>query len=163
MALTKVEIKLRKAVESDCESIYHWRNHEKTRQFIFDPQVISLEDHTMWFSKSLKNRSRQLLIAEQAGRPVGVLRYDFDEKNQAEVSIYLVPGEEGKGYGAELLKAGNHWLASVAPDTTTVIAQVLPENKASLKSFENAGYTEFAREYHYDLKSEGNGHESERD
>ncbi len=151
VANTEIRVQLRKAVESDCEAIYQWRNHEKTRQFIFDSTIISFDAHAQWFTKTLKNPQRVLLIGEVNHLPIGVLRFDFNEQKQAIVSIYLVPGEEGKGHGSELLKSGNHWLASAHPEITEVIAQILPENTASLKAFEKAGYKEFSREYHYSL------------
>jgi RimJ/RimL family protein N-acetyltransferase len=56
------------------------------------------------------------------------------------VSIYLVPGKSGHGYGARLLLAGHEWLRRHRPDIEAIVADVLPENRASAEAFRQAGY-----------------------
>jgi UDP-2,4-diacetamido-2,4,6-trideoxy-beta-L-altropyranose hydrolase len=136
-------IVLRPAVLADSEPIFLWRNHEETRQFIFQPEPIAWEVHERWFRDSLNNPNRHLLIGERDGLPVGVLRYDVDPASDPMtclVSVYRVPGLDGPGIGTALLQAGSRWLEAHVPQVCRIEAAILPGNIASVKAFEKAGY-----------------------
>ena len=125
------------------------------RQYSTDAAVIEWETHQQWFLNSLKNQDRAILIGEVQQKPVGVLRYDVSE-GKAVVSVYLVPGCAGKGYGTLLLKTGSEWLGKNYAHITTVEAKILAINIASRKAFEKAGYKLSAEEgnsltYHLNL------------
>lgn len=133
-------INLRIAVESDRSALFLWRNDEEVRRHSNDPQPISRETHGRWFSETLKNRRKILLIAEHKDQgAVGVLRYDLGG-SEARISIYLVPGCGGRGYGPAILRAGQHWLQQHRPRVLCVSAEILPGNTASRRAFEEAGY-----------------------
>lgn len=134
-------ITLRRAGPEDCDAIYEWRNAEETRRYIFDKTVIPLESHRAWFRKTLGDPGRILLVGETDGRPVGVLRYDFTG-DAALISVYLVPGQAGRGVGSELIRSGSRWIREHRPEITKVIAEIFRENQASVRAFEQAGYTE---------------------
>jgi UDP-2,4-diacetamido-2,4,6-trideoxy-beta-L-altropyranose hydrolase len=132
-------IKLREAGPDDCRAIYEWRNAEETRRHIFDKDIIPFEAHQQWFAKSLDNPDRIILVAEHDNTPAGVLRYDLNAE-RALVSVYLVPGPKPLGIGTQLIRAGSHWLRTRHPEITTIDAEILGENIASIKAFEKAGY-----------------------
>ena len=69
----------------------------------------------------------------------GVLRYDVEEV-VAEVSVYLVPGQLGKGLGAPLLLAGSAWVRHNVPAVRTIHARIRADNVASRWVFERALY-----------------------
>jgi len=133
-------ITLRRATEADCENLYHWRNDEETRRYAFNSEPIDFATHQRWFTQSLNNPQRILLIGEEQQQPVGVLRYDL-QKEQAIVSMYLVPQQRGRGYGAELLKRGNDWLRENCLEIKQVTAEVLEKNQISAHIFKKAGFT----------------------
>ena len=135
------QISVRKAQEVDCDSLYEWRNAEETRRFFFDTNIIHLDAHHAWFKKTLEEPSRILLIGEINGLPVGVLRYDISDE-QAVISVYLVPGGQGAGVGTELIRCGSRWLKKHRPDINRVIAEIVRDNIASLRAFEQAGFIE---------------------
>jgi RimJ/RimL family protein N-acetyltransferase len=132
---------LRRAEASDSRSLFEWRNHPDTRHHSLDPSEITWSVHERWFDGVLSDPDRELLIAEQEGRPVGVLRYDIKE-GSARVSIYLVPGLAGRGLGTCLLFAGEEWLRSCHPEVHLLEAQIRPDNAASLGAFRSAGFTQ---------------------
>jgi UDP-2,4-diacetamido-2,4,6-trideoxy-beta-L-altropyranose hydrolase len=134
-----LDITLRMTIMDDCEAIYKWRNAEETRRHIFNPEQISLDKHRIWFTESLKNPNRQILIAELHEKPVGVLRYDIDGR-LAVISIYNVPGIKGYGIGTQIIRIGSKWLHRHFPDVHKIQAKVLPGNIVSEKAFANAGY-----------------------
>jgi len=144
------EIILRKAVSEDCRSIFLWRNAHDTRKHSSNSNVIEWDDHQKWFSHTLQNKDRLLLIGEIENKPIGVLRFDL-ENNQAVINIYLVPGLYGNGLGTRLLQAGMDWLCITIPDINKIVANVKPENIPSKKMFERAGYKECEITYEYDI------------
>ncbi|NEX59662.1 UDP-2,4-diacetamido-2,4,6-trideoxy-beta-L-altropyranose hydrolase [Noviherbaspirillum galbum] len=133
------DISLRRARPQDCADLHQWRNHESTRRFSGDGQPIEYAVHASWFEKTLANPDRVILIGEQEGHPVGVLRYDR-EGTRATVSVYLVPGQQGKGLGPELLRNGNEWIAGNWHGVEAIDAWIKPENHASRSAFQDAGY-----------------------
>lgn len=133
------EVLLRRARLEDMRPVYDWRNDESTRRHSHSDAVIPYADHQRWFGRVLADPQRALLIAEDQGRPVGVLRYDVTQ-DRALVSIYLVPGCGGAGYGPSILVAGSRWLAAQYPDVDCIIGEVLDANVASHRAFREAGY-----------------------
>lgn len=139
-ALLEAPIELRRATALDCKPIFEWRNHPDTRKYFFDPAPLVFANHEKWFAATLgKPDERPLLVGHADGQPVGVLRYDR-QGTEFVVSVYLVPQMQGKGLGPRLLMAGNKWLSHHMPGATRVVAEVLPENTASVKAFLRAGF-----------------------
>lgn len=136
--LSPPAIELRLAAPQDCEKIYAWRNAEKTRQYFFNPEPVELEAHRRWFQQTLQDPSRALLIGEQQGEAVGVLRYDL-QGGTAVVSVYLVPGKHRQGLGASLIRAGSAWVAQHF-QVRAIRAEVLEKNVASYEAFLRAGF-----------------------
>ncbi|WP_422565838.1 GNAT family N-acetyltransferase [Ideonella sp.] len=135
-------VQLRPASEADAALTWPWRNAESTRRYFFDPSPVSLSNHRAWWARSLQDSQRALLIGEQAGQPCGVLRFDFDQKGGAVVSLYLDPAMTGQSLGQALMLAGLAWLPQHHPQTHTVSAEILAANAASRKMFQSAGFTE---------------------
>ena len=140
------QVRIRPAAEADAEIMFLWRNAERTRRFMRDPDPIRREDHFAWLAKTLASKHRDLLIGETDQGPIGVVRFDREGK-RAEVAIYLVPGREGKGAGSDLLNAALLWLDRNRPETQVVEAEILEDNHASHHTFLTAGFQPFARTY----------------
>lgn len=139
-------INLRSATAGDCDRIWEWRNDSRTRRHSRDPSEVALESHRKWFASTLANPDRILLIGECDGAPVGVLRYDRTG-DTATISVYLVPGREGRGEGARLIRSGTRWLAGHWPAVTAIEAEILEINKASAGAFAAAGFSPFLSHY----------------
>lgn len=136
---------VRLAKADDAEIVWPWRDSESTRRYFFDPSQVSLDAHVGWWDRSLANPKRVLLIGSLRGRAFGVIRFDFDTSESAVVSIYLDPEMTGKGMGRKLLFIGLSWLRGNHPATNSVSAQILPENDASVRVFQAAGFSEHHR------------------
>jgi RimJ/RimL family protein N-acetyltransferase len=150
-ALDARPIALRAAGARDCNAVYAWRNADETRRHAHDSAAISPAAHAEWFARTLTDPSRVLLIAECEGEPVGVLRYDCAGQ-QSTVSIYLVPGRYGGGFGSRVLCAGHAWLRSQRPEVRSIRAEVLPGNRASAAAFLQSGYRDDGGAYIKDLR-----------
>lgn len=155
----KDRINLRVAVSADRDVIFNWRNDENTRRYFRDTAPIKYETHTEWFSEVLASDDQDLLIGEVGGVSTGVLRYDYYQ-DRAAVSIYMAPGRAGSGLGSETLRQGTFWVSEHRPDTRWLVASIYPENSASVRAFEKAGYIAGARTaeflvYERDLRDMG--------
>lgn len=138
------DMQLRGVTAADSASLYAWRNHDINRRHALDARPIAQATHEAWFASRLQDPDCVLLIAEDEGGPVGVLRYDIDGDSTT-VSIYLVPGRHGQGRGGVLLLAGERWLRANRPEVAEIEAEILGSNRASLNVFAESGYAEFSR------------------
>ncbi len=139
-------VTLRVAGENDCKLIFDWQVMPEIRQHARNPAPPSWEDHQHWFAKSLSNTGRKIFIVEGDKKPAGVVRLDKQDKEERkdiapsaeniyEVSILIDPAMHGQGIGLAALAL----LRDYEPDAA-LIAEVLPENKASHILFDKAGY-----------------------
>jgi RimJ/RimL family protein N-acetyltransferase len=138
-ALAGPVLRLRRATLNDAQLLFDGRNAEGVRRWSLDTGVIDWAQHVNWLTSSLRNPQRLLLIAEADDGPVGVLRYDqrgFD----AEVSIYLLEGRFGLGWGRALLARGEGFVIGHWPQLTAITARVQPQNRPSLNVFRDAGF-----------------------
>lgn len=142
MGADEEDVSVRLAVADDATVVWPWRNCESTRRYFFDPSPVSLDTHVAWWNRSLADPQRALLIGFSEGRAFGVVRFDFDASGSAVISIFLDPKITGKGMGRALLFAGLSWLRKYHPETSAVSAEILPENFASLRVFQAAGFSE---------------------
>lgn len=142
-ALAGAVLRLRMATVDDAQLLFDGRNAEAVRRWSLESGVIEWSQHLNWLDASLRNPQRLLLIAEADDGPVGVLRYDL-RGFEAEVSLYLLEGRFGLGWGRALLAQGEAFAASHWSQMTAITAQVLPANQPSLNVFRDAGFTQSA-------------------
>ena len=132
---------VRRALESDSKDLWHWRNDPQTRKNSTNENEISWDDHSVWFSDSLESDAREIYLGldDQANEPIGMVRFDFDvTQASSEVSINLNPGWREKGISESLLSGAIE--AFQHQRSFVLIAQIKPQNSASIKCFENCGF-----------------------
>jgi len=136
-------LKIRKAIIDDSNDILEWRNDPSTRQMSFNSDVISFSTHNKWFNNSLQNKNRYLLIVEEEGRKISVVRFDIiEEKSTAEISISLNPLEKRKGFSSKVIsKSISYFNIINNKRIKTVIAKIKKKNIASKHSFSKCGFT----------------------
>jgi RimJ/RimL family protein N-acetyltransferase len=128
-------MKLRRATMDDALDVLAWRN---------DPHTIAMSRtaaaaldqtaHVFWFAKAIADPNRELFIATEDGRRLGMVRFDKLHDGWL-VSINLSPAERGKGYGGKVLKKA---LAAVRP--RRLLAEIKADNIASIHIFERYGF-----------------------
>lgn len=147
--LCRRPLTVRAATAADSAFVHEGRNADSVRRVSRSSAPIAWADHQRWFEAVLADPSRRLLIGCLDAEPVGVLRYDLaPDGRRAEVSLYLAPGREGQGLGAELLAASEAWLRREHPGVCTLVAEVLAGNRSSLQLFEQSGYA--ASSHHFE-------------
>lgn len=133
------DIEIRLATLADSEKLFNWRNHPGIREVSRNTDVIAWKDHQNWFASILADSKKWLLIGEDIGAPIGVVRFDA-QNDEAEVSIYLTPEKASSGLGLDLLHSAEHWLTANHPEIHKIHAYVLGTNERSLRFFSKAGY-----------------------
>ena len=138
-ALQASALQLRPASLADEALMLDWRNHPAVRQHSGDSGLIDASAHAQWLRDSLANTSRCLLVAELGGQALAILRFDRVESGEPTVSIYLDPARHGQGWGPEILRAGESYLAARHP-LRAIHARIHTQNRASQAAFAAAGY-----------------------
>lgn len=135
--LVDAEITFRDITLEDADSIFEWRNHPSVTSVSSSGDVkFDFKSHMRWLDLLLRDKQRIAVIAELAGEPVGVCRFDLVDTT-ATISIYKIPGARKS---AGLIDAASRWLFESRPEVTEIIAKVLGSNKPSQRSFANAQY-----------------------
>lgn len=112
-----------------------WRNDPATRDASGQQDLIAAEDHERWLAAVLADETRDLLVGELAGRPIGQVRFDGRRDGRREISVALAPTARGRGIGRNLIRAGIGWLWATDPRVQVIEAWVREENHPSLSAF----------------------------
>lgn len=132
-------LKLRRAAEADSRLLWEWANEPGARAVSFSPEPIAWETHAGWFNSKLSDPRCFLFVAEnEEGAPVGQVRFDTDA-GEAVISVSVDARARGGGVGGELIRLGSRALFDSAP-VGLIHAYVKPDNRASVRAFEGAGY-----------------------
>lgn len=145
-AIGSRSIAIREATQADSKNLFIWRNHSSIRAVSRNADPIERPAHEAWLSAALSDPDQILLIGEYQGKAIGVVRFDVRAED-AEVSMYLVPGRQGEGFGSELLLAAEQWLAEHRSEGLSFKAEVLDHNKSSHRLFCECGYQKHSALY----------------
>jgi UDP-2,4-diacetamido-2,4,6-trideoxy-beta-L-altropyranose hydrolase len=132
---TAEPIGLRLAGPADGGLMYDWQCNPRTRRYARNSAPPSPEEHARWLSEVLNDPNRVLMMVCEEGSPIGVLRFDALQNGAREVSIYMKPNIQGRGYGRRSLVLGRKLFSNI-----TIEAEILPGNIASRRAFEAAGF-----------------------
>jgi UDP-4-amino-4,6-dideoxy-N-acetyl-beta-L-altrosamine N-acetyltransferase len=132
-------INLRSMEARDLELVLSWRNHVSVREQMLSPAEIAWEGHQAWFERCSADPTRRLLVAEDAGVPVGFMQFSgVDQDAVMQWGFYRAPSA-ARGVGFSLCEVSlKH--AFVDLGATKVHGQVLDFNDASLKLHERLGF-----------------------
>jgi RimJ/RimL family protein N-acetyltransferase len=123
---------VRRATAGDALDVLAWRNDATTRAMSRISDVVDEAAHLAWFGHALEDHARVLLIGEEGGAKVGMVRIDWGA--ESEISININPAFRGRGRGGALLAKALAYIEGA------VLAEIKPENVASQRLFERAGF-----------------------
>ncbi len=127
---------LRPAVFEDWSFLLNCRNDPTTRLNSFDQSAITEKQHKEWFSRSLSNSSRDILIMEDPNsESIGTIRCDTNNQNEKFLSWSIDAKHRGKGFGSLMLSL---FLGSAKG---YFLAEIKKENISSIKMAERNGFT----------------------
>jgi RimJ/RimL family protein N-acetyltransferase len=139
-ALGRPVLAPRLASPDDADLLLGWRNDPATRSASRDQDVVPRAAHVAWLRRVLADPGRLLLVVEHTGRPAGTVRFDREADGLWEVSITLAPYARGRRLAEGVLAAGERAWRDRVGDRPAVLACVRPDNAASARLFESAGY-----------------------
>lgn len=135
-------INLRAIEYKDLDITYSWAANPIVRQYSINKEEITLDVHKKWFVSKLNDIKCIYYIAENQNQSIGSLRIDIDDSGCGYVSYLVDPLYHGKGYGSKLLSLGIQ-IAINNPKINSIVGDVMHENHASIKIFDNLGFTKF--------------------
>jgi RimJ/RimL family protein N-acetyltransferase len=141
MNTEQFNLTLRRAVESDSESLLEWRNDATTKAFSLTRDEVTREQHDAWFNKTLQDKNCLLTIGEVLGEPVGMVRINlFNNSGLGQVSINVNPDFRGRGFSRQLLGSSLLFGAQVFDNISKFCADIHIDNVASQKIFISVGF-----------------------
>ncbi|MFO6421851.1 UDP-2,4-diacetamido-2,4,6-trideoxy-beta-L-altropyranose hydrolase [Motilimonas sp. KMU-193] len=137
-------VSLRPFCSADMEVVYQWQQVPEIRQFARTPRAPSWEEHQAWFKNMLENQDNNYII-EWNRQACGVIRLSATaQPSQWEVSILVALDFHGLGVASKALAALQ------TKHNVTMIAEISPNNQASIRLFTRAGFTQTSsRIYQY--------------
>ncbi|HEY7060815.1 MAG TPA: GNAT family N-acetyltransferase [Chloroflexota bacterium] len=129
---------LRPATRDDARLLWEWANDPDVRANAFFPEPIPWETHRAWLDRKLAAPDCRIWIAARGGAPVGQVRYDR-AGDAAEIGISVAAAGRGQGLGTALLRASAP-RACAELGVRRLVALVKPQNHASARAFERAGF-----------------------
>jgi|SRR3989344_887951 len=130
---------IREANLGDMEFLFKLRNEPEVRAASWSFAQVECVKHVDWFHSILEDPNRMLYIMEDNGVSVGQVRYDGREDN-AEVNISVSNLFYGNGYASTGLKESAKIFFEKFPLVDIIFAHIKPDNAASVRAFEKAGY-----------------------
>jgi len=139
------QLHLRSATPADEALWLRWANDPACRAASFNGDWIQLEAHHRWFTAKLADPRSLLLIGEDPqGLPIGYVRFESIEgvivMQQRLVSLALEPVVRGHGLAVPLLQQAIAVLCQRTQQPWELLAEIKPENQASIRLFEAAGF-----------------------
>ncbi len=129
----------RLAQPDDVRLYFDWTNDPDTRRQSFSSASIPFDTHAAWFSRKLADPDALMLVFEnKTGQPVGQVRFERSP-NEIVIGISVDAAHRGKGLASQLIELGcvacrERW------GSVVVHAYIKPENRASARAFERAGF-----------------------
>ncbi|MBO0930727.1 GNAT family N-acetyltransferase [Fibrella aquatilis] len=130
----------RLATPADAQLYFEWANDPVTRQQSFNSEPILWENHEAWFTRKLTDPNALMLVFEvQSGDPIGQVRFEKQADGEVVIGVSLDAYFRGKGLASTLIRAAvsqcqEQW------GNTPIAAHIKPDNKASVRAFERAGF-----------------------
>ncbi len=135
------KLTLREARFEDAFLLWEWRNEESVRRVSFDSEPIVFEKHAAWLTRKLADTQSKIYIFECQEKPIAQVRFDGNvENNTANISIIVDVSARGFGWGGRIIRLAVQTYQEQFLQRT-IIAFIKPENQASIRAFENAGFS----------------------
>lgn len=132
-------MELRRATMDDMLDVLAWRN-DSVAVAMSKTGAVDEAQHCAWFPGAIANRNRLLLIAEEAGRKLGMVRFDSSSDAWV-VSINLAPEARKQGLGHGVLTQ-----AIAMFGYSPLRAEIKADNFASIRVFERCDFRQIGAE-----------------
>jgi len=139
-AIKESKIHLRPAAPEDCELVFRWRNLPEIIALGSSQSEVKKNEHTRWFLKTLKSKTRRAFIICLQDQPIGQVRFELKKNKWIEISVYLLKRFRGFGFGVLAINLGCNHAFTTFPKAVGIFAFVREKNIVSLRGFQKAGF-----------------------
>lgn len=132
-------LKIREVDKEDLEEVLEWRNDIHTRKMFIEQNIISIDNHKIWFENNLCNPLVYMYLGYIENQKIGFCKFELNTfENSAEISINLNPKMRGKNLSYSFLKVAiKTFLGIKKIDLNAKIKKI---NKASLSIFDKCKF-----------------------
>jgi RimJ/RimL family protein N-acetyltransferase len=134
-------VSLRPVFEQDRDLLFEWRNLPEIVNLSSSGLKVSRRQHDNWFNTALNQPHYHLFIILENDIPIGHIRFESREYNEAEVSVYLLTGKSGRGIGVAVIQAACR-LIFKQTSIATISAHIRTENTNSVAAFAKSGFAQ---------------------
>jgi UDP-2,4-diacetamido-2,4,6-trideoxy-beta-L-altropyranose hydrolase len=135
-----MKICLKKAKFSDIEFLWYLRSQPDVYKYSRQNRPVGWQEHIGWIMPVILGMTeKNLFIIRQKLIPMGHVRLDYKQDNEAEISIAVLKEFRGKGVGLESFKEAVKLLKS-EKKIKTITAEVHKDNAVSQKFFERLNF-----------------------
>ncbi len=133
------DVTLRRATLDDLRFLFELRNDPAVVEASASGSGVDWRTHLLWFDHQLRKGSI-ITIVECDGERAGYLRFDPlpDDPGTYEVAVGLTESRRNEGIGRVAIALGSR--VAEALGASRLVALIKPDNRASRKAFEAAGY-----------------------
>lgn len=133
-----MKLRVRTADQHDKWLVFMWANDPVVRQMSFNQELITPAAHDKWFDKVLASEDTLFYIIEGCYKSTWAPIAQARIESSGEISIAIAAPFRGEKLAVPIIKL----LVRQARNTISspFIAYIKPENIASIKAFENAGF-----------------------
>jgi UDP-2,4-diacetamido-2,4,6-trideoxy-beta-L-altropyranose hydrolase len=131
------DMEVRRATIDDMLDVLAWRN-DPIAIAMSKTGAVSEVQHRAWFPGAINSPNRVLLIAEEAGKKLGMVRFDRSDDAWL-TSINLAAESRGQGLGQRVLD-----LAIQASGCSPLLAEIRDGNIPSIRIFERCGFRQIS-------------------
>jgi RimJ/RimL family protein N-acetyltransferase/energy-coupling factor transporter ATP-binding protein EcfA2 len=136
----------RPATPADVRLYFDWANDPATRQYSFNTKPIPFEVHEAWFARKLTDPNALLLVFETPDNvPVGQVRFEQQTEGEVVIGLSVDAAFRGMGLASVLIEeaCALYWQQR---GNVLVTAYIKPDNQASIRAFQRAGFAIIAEE-----------------
>ncbi len=134
-------ISLKKADFSNIEFLWYLRNQSYVYKYSRQNRPVSWKEHINWILPIVLgiNNKRELFTIKNSTTPIGQIRIDYNNQNEAEVSISTLKEFQRKGFAKQAL---NLVIKKIKKKKMVKIlmAEIHKENLVSIKFFEKFNF-----------------------
>lgn len=147
MQINQQSCQLRPVAVDDARLLFEWRNRPAIRQAMFTTGEIDWSRHLAWIRYTVASKTSNAFIFEQADRPVGYVKLDWESVNSMNWGFYI--GAEGAPVGS-----GSRMLFLALDEAFGVLganyvgASVRSDNSASLSIHKKLGFKRLFEDKH---------------
>jgi len=123
------------------ELVLEWRNNSTIRQWMFNTEVITLDDHLHYIDSLVSREDRLYFLVKKNDKAIAVIDFTNIDIINSTVECGLYAKPEIKGIGGLLMSVIIDYAFNILK-VKTLIAEVFNANKVAIKLYKRYGFKE---------------------